>query len=58
MIGFRFSEYVPGEESGSPFDRLLKLFTELMLHTGGDAGETLNWLNQLDNQYQIRQQLL
>lgn len=53
MIGFRFSEYVPGEESGSPFDRLLKLFTELMLHTGGDAGETLNWLNQLDNQYQI-----
>lgn len=30
------------------FERLLNLFLQLLLHTGGDAAEALNWLTQLD----------
>ncbi len=50
MIGWRFSEYIPGEE-GSPFESLLKLFQELLLHTSGDVDEALSWLTDLDKQY-------
>ncbi|MEL6945515.1 MAG: VWA domain-containing protein, partial [Bacteroidota bacterium] len=50
MLGWRFSEYVPGQE-GSIFDRLLKLFQELLIYTSGDVSEALSWLTQLDKQY-------
>ncbi|MEN0048822.1 MAG: VWA domain-containing protein [Bacteroidota bacterium] len=50
MLGWRFGEYVPGEE-GSIFDRLLKLFQELLIYTSGDVSEALSWLTQLDKQY-------
>jgi uncharacterized protein with von Willebrand factor type A (vWA) domain len=53
MIGYRFGQYLPPPEGGNPFDRLLKLFLELMLHSGGDAGEALQWLNQLDKEYNL-----
>ncbi|MEM1328046.1 MAG: VWA domain-containing protein [Bacteroidota bacterium] len=52
MIGWRFSEYVPGEE-GSIFDELLKLFQEMLIYTSGDVSEALSWLTQIDKQYKI-----
>lgn len=33
------------------FERLLRLFQELLFYTAGDAREALNWLTQLDRQY-------
>src|SRR5690606_6179507 len=33
--------------------QLLDLFMQLLTYTSGDAGEALNWLTQLDKQYQL-----
>lgn len=52
-LGWRFSEYVPGEEGGSTFEQLLKLFKELLMHTSGDVSEALTWLTQLDREYNL-----
>lgn len=52
MIGFQFSEYVPGADE-TPFERLLKLFQELLLHTSGDIREALSWMTELDRQYEL-----
>jgi Ca-activated chloride channel homolog len=50
MLGWRFSEYTPGDGE-SIFDRLLKLLQELLLYTSGDVREALSWLTELDRQY-------
>lgn len=52
MLGFRFSEYTP-DPNDSPFDRLFKLFQEIMLHTSGDVSEALSWLSELDRRYNL-----
>lgn len=52
MLGFRFSEY-QADPNQSVFDRLFKLFQELMLYTSGDASEALAWLTELDKQYNL-----
>lgn len=53
MRGFRFSDYIPGDAPKGGFDELLKLFSELLNYTAGDADEALSWLNELDKQYKI-----
>ncbi|MGY3054606.1 Ca-activated chloride channel family protein [Pedobacter sp. UYEF25] len=53
MRGFRFSDYVPSDAPKGGFDELLKLFSELLNYTAGDADEALSWLNELDKQYKI-----
>lgn len=53
MIGYRFSKYVEGEKSGDPFERLLKLFVQLLTYTSGDFSEAMNWLNELDREYKL-----
>lgn len=54
MKGFRFSKYVPPKSAGqSAFDNLLNIFLQLVSITGGDAGEALSWLTNLDKQYNI-----
>jgi len=35
------------------FEELLKLFTQLLNYTAGDAGEALAWMNELDKQYKF-----
>ena len=50
MIGWQFSDYVP-DEGDSVFDKLLKLFQELLLYTSGDVRESLSWLTELDRKY-------
>lgn len=51
MIGWKFSEYIPGQEGGASFENLLQLFKELLVHTSGDVSEALAWLNELDREY-------
>src|SRR5690606_34223546 len=53
MRGYRFTEYRPAPIGKADFDGLLKLFTELLNYTAGDADEALAWLNELDKQYRI-----
>jgi len=51
MIGFSFSEYIEEEKNQTPFERLLKIFLELITHTSGDFEEAFRWLEQLDDEY-------
>ncbi|MFK7980847.1 MAG: VWA domain-containing protein [Saprospiraceae bacterium] len=53
MIGWRFSEYIPDSKEGNTFEKLLKLFQELLIHTSGDVSEALSWLTQLDKEYNL-----
>ena len=52
-LGYRFSEYIPRDGEGSAFDKLLKIFQELLIHTSGDLAEALSWLTQLDKEFKI-----
>lgn len=51
MITWRFGKYDPNLFHESPFDNLLKLFKELLMHTSGNVAEALQWLTELDRQY-------
>lgn len=53
MRGFQFSKFLPNELPKGGFNELLKLFTELLNYTAGDAGEALSWMNELDKQYKF-----
>ena len=52
-FGYRFSEFTPKLGDGTPFERLFKLFQELLMHTSGDVQEALSWLTQLDKEYKL-----
>ncbi len=52
MLGIRFTKFEP-EQEGSTFDKLLKLFFELLNYTAGDVGEALSWLTELDKKYKL-----
>lgn len=53
MKGFEFSKFLPKDNPKGGFDEMLKLFTELLNYTAGNAGETLAWMNELDKQYKF-----
>jgi Ca-activated chloride channel family protein len=53
MIGHRFTKYYPNNPSGGGFENLLKLFLQLIVVTSGDVSETLNWMNELDREYNL-----
>jgi len=54
MLGYRFSKYTPPPESQkSDFDKLLKIFMQLVLITSGNVGEALQWLTEVDRQYNL-----
>lgn len=49
--GFRFEKYeVPKQ---SPFEKLFEIFKELITYTSGDVDEAIDWLRQLDKEYQL-----
>jgi len=52
MVGYRFSAYI-GKGDSHPFEQLLKLFKELLIHTSGDVPEALSWLTEIDREHQI-----
>jgi len=49
--GFVFDKY--DEPEVSPFDKLFTIFKEIITHTSGDLDEALDWLKQLDEEYQL-----
>src|SRR6187455_2848499 len=54
MLGYRFSLYSPPpEQSKSDFEKLLKIFMQLVLITAGNVAEALQWLTELDKQYKL-----
>lgn len=49
--GFRFAPYEAPEQT--PFDRLFDIFQELITHTSGDFDEAIEWLRELDKEYEL-----
>jgi len=49
--GFVFSKLTPKEIPH--FDRVFDIFKELLTHTSGDIEEAFDWLNTLDQEYNI-----
>ncbi|PQB04622.1 vWA domain-containing protein [Aureitalea marina] len=49
--GFLFTSHQAKEIS--PFDKLLDIFQELITHTSGDFDEAIDWLRQLDEEYNL-----
>ncbi len=49
--GFRFTSYQAPDQS--PFDKLFDIFQELITHTSGDVEEALDWLRELDKEYEL-----
>ena len=49
--GFRFTTYEA--PNISPFEKLFEIFQELITHTSGDFDEAIEWLRQLDEEYQL-----
>jgi len=49
--GFRFTNYEAPDQS--PFEKLFEIFQELITHTSGDVEEALDWLRELDKEYEL-----
>lgn len=49
--GFRFVPYEASELA--PFDKLFDIFQELITHTSGDFDEAIDWLRELDKEYEL-----
>ena len=49
--GFVFEPYKA--EDQSPFDKLFEIFKELITFTSGDFDETINWMRELDKEYNL-----
>ena len=53
MRGYNFSKFDPSAEGKTAFEQLLDIFMQLLTYTNGDVAEALNWMNQLDKEYQV-----
>ncbi|HYJ37411.1 MAG TPA: hypothetical protein VEV87_02300, partial [Chitinophagaceae bacterium] len=53
MIGHHFSKFDPKQNGKTKFEQLLDIFMQLLTYTNGDVAEALQWLNQLDKEYQL-----
>jgi uncharacterized protein with von Willebrand factor type A (vWA) domain len=52
MLGYRFSNYTPPpDKARSDFEKLLRVFMQLVLITSGNVSEALQWLTEVDRQY-------
>lgn len=49
--GFRFQTYEAPDLT--PFEKLFDIFQELITHTSGDVDEALDWLRELDKEYEL-----
>lgn len=50
-MGFVFTKHTPKQQS--PFERLFEVFQELITHTSGDFDEAIDWLRELDKEYNL-----
>ena len=54
MLGYRFSKFTPRPKGPeSDFERLLKIFMQLILITSGNVTEALQWMTEVDKQYKL-----
>src|SRR5437773_12187365 len=53
MIWHHFNTYDPNEQGKTKFQTLLDVFMQLLTYTSGDVAEALQWLNQLDREYDM-----
>ena len=53
MKGFHFTKFDADSDGKSKFQQLLDLFMQLLTYTSGDVGEAMQWMNELDKQYQL-----
>jgi uncharacterized protein with von Willebrand factor type A (vWA) domain len=53
MIGWKFGEWKNKSEGKSPFERLLDVFKQIIVHTSGNVSEALSWLTELDKKYNL-----
>ncbi len=53
MIGWHFKNYELKSDLNDPFERLFKLFQEILIYTSGDVSEALSWLTQLDKEHKL-----
>lgn len=51
MRATRFKEFIPPEKT--TFETLLEIFRELITHTSGDVDEAIDWLRELDKEYNL-----
>jgi len=52
VLGHRFSKYNSSpDQAKSDFEKLLKVFMQLILITSGNVAEALQWLTEVDRQY-------
>ncbi|RZS93410.1 vWA domain-containing protein [Aquimarina brevivitae] len=49
--GFSFNVYEAPNQS--PFDKLFEIFQEVITHTSGDLDEALDWMKELDKEYNL-----
>jgi Ca-activated chloride channel homolog len=52
MLGYRFTKHTPKDDQ-STFDKLFSIFKELLVYTSGEVSEALDWMNQLDREYNL-----
>ncbi len=50
-LGIRFTKH--RAKAQTPFERLFEIFKELITHTSGDFDEAIDWLRELDVDYQL-----
>jgi Ca-activated chloride channel family protein len=53
MKGFFFSKFDPNQQGKSKFEQLLDIFMQLLTYTNGDVAEALQWLNEMDKEYEF-----
>ncbi len=53
MQGFNFVKYNPDDNALPKFDQLLNVFTQLLTYTSGDFSEAMQWMNELDKEYNL-----
>ncbi|WP_341840049.1 vWA domain-containing protein [Chitinophaga caseinilytica] len=53
MKGFIFTRFNPSDDSQPSFEKLLDVFTQLLTYTSGDVSEALQWMTELDKEYQL-----
>lgn len=53
MLGHRFTQYIEPKDNRTPFEKLLEIFLEIMVHTSGDVEETFKWMELLDEEHHI-----
>ncbi|MFC4263628.1 VWA domain-containing protein [Ferruginibacter yonginensis] len=53
MLGYQFKKFDASADEPSGFDKLMKIFTQLLTYTSGDFNEAMQWLNELDKEYKL-----